>query len=56
MDGAKIGDGQYTCRSERELEPYMECFWYLDNKIPSLYTPGAHHHRGNGGRQQDQPH
>ena len=40
MDGAKIGDGQYTCRSERELEPYMECFWYLGNKIPSLYTPG----------------
>ena len=40
MDGAKIGDGKYTCRGERELEPYMECFWYLGNKIPSLYTPG----------------
>ena len=40
MDAAKIGDGQYTCRGERELEPYMECFWYLGNKIPSLYTPG----------------
>lgn len=40
MDGAKIGNGQYTCRGERELEPYMECFWYLGNKIPSLYTPG----------------
>lgn len=40
MDGAKIGEGKYTCRGERELEPYMECFWYLGNKIPSLYTPG----------------
>ena len=40
MDAAKIGDGKYTCRGERELEPYMECFWYLGNKIPSLYTPG----------------
>ena len=40
MDGAKIGNGKYTCRGERELEPYMECFWYLGNKIPSLYTPG----------------
>lgn len=40
MDGAKIGDGKYTCRGERGLEPYMECFWYLGNKIPSLYTPG----------------
>ena len=40
MDAAKIGDGQYTCRGERELEPYMECFWYLGGKIPSLYTPG----------------
>lgn len=40
MDGAKVGEGRYTCRGERELEPYMECFWYLGNKIPSLYTPG----------------
>lgn len=40
MDGAKIGEGRYTCRGERELEPYMECLWYLCNKIPSLYTPG----------------
>ena len=40
MDGAKTGEGTYTCRGERELEPYMECFWYLGNKIPSLYTPG----------------
>ena len=40
MDAAKLSAGQYTCRGERELEPYMECFWYLGNKIPSLYTPG----------------
>lgn len=40
MDAAKIGEGKYTCRGERELEPYMECLWYLCNKIPSLYTPG----------------
>lgn len=40
MDGAKIGEGKYTCRGERELEPYMECLWYLGNKIPSLYTEG----------------
>ncbi len=40
MDGAKIGEGKYTCRGERELKPYMECFWYLGSKIPSLYTPG----------------
>lgn len=40
MDGAKLDEGQYTCRGERELEPYMECLWYLGNKIPSLYTEG----------------
>ena len=40
MDGAKIGDGKYLSRGERELEPYMECLWYLGNKIPSLYTEG----------------
>ena len=40
MDGVKIGDGKYLCRGERELEPYMECLWYLCNKIPSLYTEG----------------
>lgn len=40
MDGAKQGEGQYTCRGERELEPYMECLWYLGNKISSIYTPG----------------
>jgi len=40
MDGAKLGEGKYTCRGERELEPYMECLWYLGNKVPSLYTEG----------------
>lgn len=40
MDAEKIGEGQYTCRGERELEPYMECLWYLFNKIPSIDTPG----------------
>lgn len=33
-------DRKYTCRGERELEPYMECLWYLCNKIPSIDTPG----------------
>ena len=36
----QAGRGKYRCRGERELEPYMECLWYLGNKIPSLYTPG----------------
>jgi len=40
MDGVKMGDGKYRCRGERELEPYMECLWYLGGKIPSLYTEG----------------
>jgi oleate hydratase len=40
MDGVKVGSGQYRCRGERELEPYMECLWYLCNKIPSIYTEG----------------
>lgn len=26
----------YVCPAERELEPYMECWWYLLSKIPSL--------------------
>ena len=39
MDGDKNEHG-YLCRGERELEPYMECLWYLFNKIPSLDTPG----------------
>ncbi len=29
----------YICPGERELEPTMECFWYLCSKIPSLDNP-----------------
>lgn len=39
MDGAESENG-YLCRGERELEPYMECLWYLCSKIPSLEEPG----------------
>lgn len=30
-------EGAYICPGERELEPYMECLWYLCSKIPSLW-------------------
>lgn len=33
-------EGAYICPGERELEPYMECLWYLCSKIPSLDSPG----------------
>ena len=39
LDATEGLDG-YLCRGERELEPYMECLWYLCSKIPSLDTPG----------------
>ncbi len=39
MDGTKGPDG-YLCRAERELEPFMECLWYLCSKIPSLENEG----------------
>lgn len=29
----------YICPGEREIEPYMECLWYLCSKIPSLDDP-----------------
>lgn len=29
----------YICPGERELEPFMECLWYLCSKIPSLDDP-----------------
>ena len=29
----------YVCPGEREIEPYMECLWYLCSKIPSLEDP-----------------
>jgi len=34
MDGIRKQKG-YQNRGERELEPYMECLWYLCSKIPS---------------------
>ena len=39
MDGTTNNQG-YLCRGERELEPYMECLWYLCSKIPSLEEKG----------------
>jgi oleate hydratase len=39
MDGAP-GQKGYLCRGERELEPYMECLWYLCAQTPSLENPG----------------
>ena len=39
MDGA-MNERGYTSRGERELEPNMECLWYLCSKIPSLTEPG----------------
>jgi oleate hydratase len=39
LDG-KAGDKGYLCRGERELEPYMECLWYLCSKLPSPDTEG----------------
>jgi oleate hydratase len=40
MDAAGNAKSGYTSRGERELEPYMECLWYLCSKVPSLQTPG----------------
>lgn len=39
MDGTRDEFG-YLCRGEREMEPYMECLWYLYSKIPSLENEG----------------
>jgi len=39
MDGTRSELG-YLCRGEREMEPYMECLWYLYSKIPSLENEG----------------
>jgi len=38
-DGARSEAG-YLCRGEREMEPYMECLWYLFSKVPSLENEG----------------
>ena len=40
MDASGNANSGYTSRGERELEPYMECLWYLCSKVPSLQTPG----------------
>jgi len=39
MDGMRNEFG-YLCRGEREMEPYMECLWYLFSKVPSLESKG----------------
>ena len=38
--GVVSTEGAYICPGEREMEPYMECLWYLCSKIPSLDSPG----------------
>jgi len=38
-DGTR-GELGYLCRGEREMEPYMECLWYLFSKVPSLENEG----------------
>jgi len=40
MDGTGNAVSGYLCRGERELEPYMECLWYLCSKAPSLRNKG----------------
>ena len=40
MDAAGDAEQGFTSRGERELEPRMECLWYLCSKIPSIQTPG----------------
>ena len=40
MDAGGSAKEGYTSRGERELEPYMECLWYLCGKVPSLSKPG----------------
>ena len=40
MDGTGNAMRGYLCRGERELEPFMECLWYLCSKAPSLQHKG----------------
>jgi oleate hydratase len=40
MDGTGNAVSGYLCRGERELEPFMECLWYLCSKAPSLRHKG----------------
>lgn len=37
--GVVSNEGAYICPGEREMEPFMECLWYLCSKIPSLDSP-----------------
>jgi oleate hydratase len=39
MDASGNAEHGYVSRGERELEPWMECLWYLFGKIPSLEDP-----------------
>jgi Myosin-crossreactive antigen len=39
MDGSGNAVDGYLSRGERELEPYMECLWYLCGLVPSLKDP-----------------
>jgi oleate hydratase len=40
MDGTGNAVSGYLCRGEREMEPFMECLWYLCSKAPSLRHKG----------------
>lgn len=40
MDGSGNAVDGYISRGERELEPYMECLWYLMGMVPSLEEEG----------------
>jgi oleate hydratase len=40
MDGYGNAIDGYVSRGERELEPYMECLWYLFGIVPSLEEEG----------------
>jgi oleate hydratase len=40
MDGSGNTVDGYVSRGERELEPYMECLWYLFAMVPSLEEEG----------------
>lgn len=40
LDGSGNAEDGYISRGERELEPYMECLWYLFGMVPSLTEEG----------------
>jgi oleate hydratase len=39
MDASGNARDGYVSRGERELEPWMECLWYLCSMVPSLEDP-----------------